>query len=194
MKEYKNDTRQIIMDIAKKHFMKYGYAGTNLEMICQEANLTRGPLYYYFKNKKELYIAAVEDEINQAISKYTDIFNSDDSIFTKLYKDIVFCSTNQSIISQVGLGGKSEPRIEGINDSQKEVYNIKKNALEKAMQNGELDPKADVEEMIRFLYIFVYGCKSLGTNEFSLFQEDNSNLDQNAKLFIDLIKKKYCVK
>ena len=50
-------TKQKIMEIAKEHFSRYGYAGTNLEAIGKEAGVTRGPLYYYFKNKKELYAA-----------------------------------------------------------------------------------------------------------------------------------------
>ena len=47
-------TKQKIMTIAREHFSRYGYAGTNLEAIGKEAGLTRGPLYYYFKNKNDL--------------------------------------------------------------------------------------------------------------------------------------------
>lgn len=42
-------TRQKIMTIAREHFSRYGYAGTNLEAIGKEAGMTRGPLYYYVK-------------------------------------------------------------------------------------------------------------------------------------------------
>ena len=50
----KNNTKQLIMDTAWKHFSKYGYTDTNLERICKEAGITRGPLYYYFADKEDL--------------------------------------------------------------------------------------------------------------------------------------------
>ena len=80
------------MEIAKNHFSKYGYAGTNLEAIGKEAGLTRGPLYYYYKNKKELYLAAVNQEMSWALKQYQSIFTSEDTIFDQLKKDVVYCS------------------------------------------------------------------------------------------------------
>ena len=55
MMTYSNSkTKQRILDVAVTYFTLYGYEGTNLEAIGKEAGLTRGPLYYYFKNKNDL--------------------------------------------------------------------------------------------------------------------------------------------
>ena len=55
-KEREKEIRvQQIMDAAKKIFSKKGFLGTTMEEIAQEAELTPGTLYYYFKNKGELY-------------------------------------------------------------------------------------------------------------------------------------------
>ena len=77
-------TKQKIMTIAREHFSRYGYAGTNLEAIGKEAGLTRGPLYYYFKNKKELYQTVIEQEKETVIGQYQEIFEQPCSIFEKL--------------------------------------------------------------------------------------------------------------
>ena len=77
-------TKQKIMEFAKEHFSRYGYAGTNLEAIGKEAGVTRGPLYYYFKNKKELYAAVIEQEKIRVVDQYKQIFEQPCSIYEKL--------------------------------------------------------------------------------------------------------------
>ena len=104
-------TKQKIMEIAKEHFSRYGYAGTNLEAIGKEAGVTRGPLYYYFKNKKELYAAVIEQEKIRVVDQYKQIFEQPCSIYEKLEKDILYCSSSQSLLRQIGVGGQGEPEI-----------------------------------------------------------------------------------
>ena len=61
----RNNTKQLIMDIAWKHFSECGYTATNLEKICKEAGITRGPLYYYFEDKEDLYRQVVVQEVEK---------------------------------------------------------------------------------------------------------------------------------
>src|SRR5437667_11566131 len=42
-------------------FAERGYAGTATEEVVQRAGVTRGALYYHFKNKEGLFRAAVEE-------------------------------------------------------------------------------------------------------------------------------------
>ena len=42
-------TKNTLINIAKKHFTEYGFAHTSLEVIVKEANMTRGAVYYHFK-------------------------------------------------------------------------------------------------------------------------------------------------
>ena len=49
-----------MINIAKKHFTEYGFAHTSLEAIVKEANMTRGAVYHHFKNKKDLFLAVLE--------------------------------------------------------------------------------------------------------------------------------------
>ena len=42
-------TKNTLINIAKKYFIEYGFFHTSLEVIVKEANMTRGAVYYHFK-------------------------------------------------------------------------------------------------------------------------------------------------
>lgn len=44
-------------------FARYGYAGTSTERIATAAGVTKGALYYHFKDKEQLLFAAVQERI-----------------------------------------------------------------------------------------------------------------------------------
>ena len=64
-------TKNTLISIAKKHFTEYGFAHTSLEAIVKEANMTRGAVYHHFKNKKDLFLAVLE-QIQIDTEKYIE--------------------------------------------------------------------------------------------------------------------------
>jgi AcrR family transcriptional regulator len=53
----KDKRREQIQNAAKNLFIQKSYASTTMEEIAQEAELSPGTIYYYFKNKEELYVS-----------------------------------------------------------------------------------------------------------------------------------------
>lgn len=60
-----------MINIAKKYFTEYGFVHTSLEVIVKEANMTRGAVYHHFKNKKDLFLAVLE-QIQIDTEKYIE--------------------------------------------------------------------------------------------------------------------------
>lgn len=54
-KEEAEETRQNILSAAENVFFERGVAHTTLEMIAAEAGVTRGAIYWHFKNKLHLF-------------------------------------------------------------------------------------------------------------------------------------------
>ncbi|MBU2373167.1 MAG: TetR family transcriptional regulator, partial [Gammaproteobacteria bacterium] len=54
-KEDAEQTRLKIIAAALELFSKNGYSNTTLAMIADEAGFSRGPIYWHFKNKDELF-------------------------------------------------------------------------------------------------------------------------------------------
>ncbi len=66
MKKAKEDamiTRQSILDAAFKCFFENGFRTTSLDMIAKEASVTRGAVYWHFKDKSELYREVVKSTL-----------------------------------------------------------------------------------------------------------------------------------
>jgi TetR/AcrR family transcriptional regulator, transcriptional repressor for nem operon len=57
--EHKRDTREKILESARRLFNREGYSGVSIEEIMNDAGLTRGGFYRHFGGKDELYAAAV---------------------------------------------------------------------------------------------------------------------------------------
>ena len=56
--EYKK--RELLIEAAKKEFLEKGYNKASLRNICAQAGVTTGALYFFFKNKEELFAEIVD--------------------------------------------------------------------------------------------------------------------------------------
>jgi AcrR family transcriptional regulator len=57
--KHKHDTRERILESARRLFNRKGYSGVSIEEIMSDAGLTHGGFYRHFTGKDELYAAAV---------------------------------------------------------------------------------------------------------------------------------------
>jgi TetR/AcrR family acrAB operon transcriptional repressor len=53
------------MDTAIDCFARYGYQATSIDRIAKAAGLTKGAIYYHFKDKEDLLFAAVTNRVGQ---------------------------------------------------------------------------------------------------------------------------------
>jgi AcrR family transcriptional regulator len=63
-------TRRRMLDTAMKLFSQYSFAGTSLQMIADELNLTKAAIYYHFRTREQLLIALMQPmlrEIGQVV-------------------------------------------------------------------------------------------------------------------------------
>ena len=52
--------REQILAHAIKHFAKHGYTNTDLDAVAEDIGCAKGTLYNYFRNKRDLFHAAVD--------------------------------------------------------------------------------------------------------------------------------------
>ncbi len=65
-------TRRLLLDVARRLFAERGFAGTPTEEIVREAGVTRGALYYHFKDKEDLFRAVVEEMQRQGMARLNE--------------------------------------------------------------------------------------------------------------------------
>jgi AcrR family transcriptional regulator len=59
----RRDKRELILREAIKVFGEKGYAGGSLEEIAEQVGLTKAAIYYYFRNKQELYNSIFREKV-----------------------------------------------------------------------------------------------------------------------------------
>ncbi len=70
MQVKKEDIREKIMNSARGEFLEGGYAGASLRVIAEKANLTKGAVYSYFKNKDALFCELAAPAVNFIESQF----------------------------------------------------------------------------------------------------------------------------
>jgi TetR/AcrR family acrAB operon transcriptional repressor len=56
-------SRHEIVSVAIDCFSRYGYQGTSIDRIARAAGVTKGALYYHFKDKEALLFGALDDRV-----------------------------------------------------------------------------------------------------------------------------------
>lgn len=69
--------KEKILDIAFKHFTQYGFARTTLTSIAMALGKRKTSLYYYFKNKEDLFAAIVRLEAENLIDEIKAVFKKE---------------------------------------------------------------------------------------------------------------------
>ncbi|MEM1221091.1 MAG: TetR/AcrR family transcriptional regulator [Bacteroidota bacterium] len=65
----RSNKRQRILQAASDCFARYGYEKTTLEDIGKRLQLNKASLYYYFKNKEEIFVQVILQETEAFISE-----------------------------------------------------------------------------------------------------------------------------
>lgn len=60
--------RQDILSAAKSLFVRKGFADTSLDDIASAAGISRGGMYFYYRNKLEMLAALSQEEVDQSLS------------------------------------------------------------------------------------------------------------------------------
>ena len=70
--EHAADTRGALVAAARRLFAAHGYDGTGTEQIVAEARVTRGALYHHFRDKADLFRAAMAEAAGEVALQLVD--------------------------------------------------------------------------------------------------------------------------
>lgn len=134
--------KEKILDIAFKHFTQYGFARTTLTSIAVALGKRKTSLYYYFKNKEDLFAAIVRLEAENLIDELESVFKKETNELECLKKYITARIRHMHVVTVRYNVLKDElllllPEIEKARASshQKEVAMVHE-LLDNGIQNG----------------------------------------------------------
>ena len=94
--EYKK--REQLIEAAKREFLEKGYNKASLRNICAHAGVTTGALYFFFKNKEELFAEIVDGPLRGLRGLIVQHFREDSEIMSGIatLNDIDMDHSNES--------------------------------------------------------------------------------------------------
>jgi AcrR family transcriptional regulator len=174
-KEEAAHTHQVILDSALKVFSSKGYAAARLEDIASHAGVTRGAIYWHFKDKYELFFSLYK-QLSEKIGKRTEeILASEKTPLKKIHRlmqeTFVYMEENQEFrsIEEISLYNA------GIKEEWKEIIAIHSKTflfikgtliklLEDGIAKGELKDSLDPEVTALAMMSYVCGVKCMWLN------------------------------
>jgi AcrR family transcriptional regulator len=195
--------KERILNAASECFAKYGYQKTTLKDIGQKIGLDKATIYYYFKNKEEIFTTIVLDEFHRFYLELNEVIEEKMDCIEKIYmffeKRFVFINESMGY-QQIS---EMEPKkLELLIESGQEIL-LKAQAeeeefvakiLKKCIESGEIKD-CDVGKISKYLFGLVRGIKHgiEGASTFKKFTEDELNLKLQdvktaLKIFINGLK------
>jgi AcrR family transcriptional regulator len=65
--ELKGTARRRLLDAALAELREHGYEGISLQGVARRAGLTKGAIYWSFRDKRDLFLALVEEELDDPV-------------------------------------------------------------------------------------------------------------------------------
>lgn len=99
------DLRQRIKEVAVEHFNANGYHGTTIRNIAKDVNCSLPMIYYYYKNKKELFDEIIKKEFFTIVKKQASQLKADNIIdfYTKFIYDLNALSHYDKQVYRLGI-------------------------------------------------------------------------------------------
>src|ERR687898_80000 len=73
-------TRAELMASARRLFLRHGFHASSLEMVAEEAGFTIGAVYSRFGSKADLFLAILDERIDQLVAQVAEVARLDQPI------------------------------------------------------------------------------------------------------------------
>ncbi|MFH5835641.1 TetR/AcrR family transcriptional regulator [Proteiniclasticum sp. C24MP] len=155
------ETIDKLIDKAIEIFSTKGYAATKLTDITNSLSISRGPVYYYFKDKHGLYSAAF-DRFEEGLRQiHQEVFSTDKSFINQV-EDMIF-----QFVKHISVFGDNFffmvdeiPELEEIrrryHTMNQELYDDKYRMVEKAQKEGLLKTSMEPKKIVDYIYLVYF--------------------------------------
>ena len=100
MKKIKQNAREKLLDVTFEEIYLKGYSATSIDAILKKADVPKGSMYYYFKSKKSLVLAMIEERLYPKMDSFF-LFKRVDglSVYSSLEQILQNISKNSTLIN-----------------------------------------------------------------------------------------------
>lgn len=154
------DRKTLIIEAATKSFSLFGYKATTMDQVAKIANVGKGTIYTFFKNKEELFdeiITTLIKEMKAAANEAIDpALSFQENVHRGLYKILEFRKDHQLTIKlfQEEKEMGTPAVMEVMSKLEHAILSYLKEKVEAAIAKGEI--KACDPELTAFIMLKLY--------------------------------------
>lgn len=155
------DRKQLILEAASKSFSMFGYKATTMDQVAKLANVGKGTIYTFFKNKEELFDEIIQGLVREMKGAAEESYDESKSFYENVHRSLLrileFRKEHQLTIKlfqeekEIGTPAVSEV----IGTLEKVIINYIKDKVIHAIERGDIkecDPELTAFVMLK-LYI-----------------------------------------
>jgi AcrR family transcriptional regulator len=189
------NTRAVILQQARGLFLSLGYHKTTMRGIAEASSISTGPLYFYFRNKAEVFSHICSEAFDYLIGDFRRTAGIDGHAGIRLrniyyayqsfyYREpqlfeIMHLATNPMIGIDL-----PEPLEETLNQKSQELVKIMENVIREGISCQELRP-VDPCKLALYLYSVAEGV--FLSSRMGILQRCDVSLDEMIDTAIDLV-------
>jgi len=185
------DRKEEILRAAFEVFKKYGFAKATMEDVAYQCGIKKTALYYYFKNKEDLFktvfrndIYSLKISLTKEIEKQT---NPPDKIKTYMLKRLQSFREKKIYFDIFKKENLPIKHCEFIKDLRKEFLNFEYNTISEFIQEGINSGIYDVKSIESLIYMIMGATYGFG---YTIFAFDRGiNFREKIDNILDIILK-----
>ncbi|MGG0789735.1 MULTISPECIES: TetR/AcrR family transcriptional regulator [Bacillaceae] len=154
------DRKKLILEAATKSFSLFGYKATTMDQVAKIANVGKGTIYTFYKNKEELFKEIVQRMIEEmkyeAEQSLDDQFSFFENLHRAVYRILEFRQEHQLSLKllqeerEIGTPAVQEM----VNEMEEAIVSYIKEKLKIAIDKGYIQPCDP--EITAFLMLKMY--------------------------------------
>lgn len=189
-KEDAEKTRLKIIEAALVLFSRNGFSNTTLAMIGTEAGYSRGPIYWHFKNKDDLYQAVLacsqeplEQLINNAAQDTAHPLQAIDTFARQwlglLADDVWFRQSFEILLNKTELTEAVAPTLKRERELTRHIIDTLSQLIAQAQQLQQIPSSQAAEKLGLLVYTYL-----MGVTQSWLFAPELFSLKEEEEFFV----------
>jgi AcrR family transcriptional regulator len=154
------DRKQQILEAATKSFTQFGYKGTTMDLVSRLANVGKGTIYTFYKNKEELFSEIIDRLLKDMKAVADEAFDSEhpfvENVHQALYQILEFRKTHQLTIKIFQESHElGTPTVNaGVQKVEEMVLHYIEQKIKRAIEQGDI--KECDPELTAFIILKLY--------------------------------------
>lgn len=192
------EKKQRIINAAMNEFISSGYERASTNEIVKEAKISKGSLFHYFNNKKDLYLFLFEYSIDVSYQIFERMDWSETDILIRFKQLVLIKFDIMKQYPEIFNFAKSvyEEQSKDVKDDiANKISQMNQSGYEKLYQNIDLTRFRDDIDVMKVIQIIQWTLEKLGETEytkikFKPIEEYNSeNFIKEMEQYLDLMKR-----